>query len=71
MLVPWWRIGGTAGLNVGRMFTEPSPIDLAGWVQGWAALPYLEQGTIVSTDSTRAFASLIDGDPMLMALWLN
>lgn len=71
LLVPYWRVGGTAGLNVGRMFTEPAPIDLAGWVQGWAALPYLEQGSIVLPDSAQAFESMIDGDPMLMALWLN
>ena len=71
LLVPYWRVAGSAGLNVGRMFTDPAPIDLAGWVQGWAALPYLEQGALVSPDNARAFESLIGGDPMLIALWLN
>ena len=56
---------------MGRMFTDPAPIDLAGWVQGWAALPYLEQGKLVTPDNARAFESLIQGDAMLMALWLN
>ena len=41
VLVPYWRGGGAAGLNVGRMVIDPAPIDLAGWVQGWAALPNL------------------------------
>ena len=71
LLVPYWRIGGQAGLNVGRMFTDPAPIDLAGWVQGWAALPYLQTGNLVAQDNLRAFESLIEGDAMLMALWLN
>jgi hypothetical protein len=71
LLVPYWRLGGSAGVNVGRMFSEPAPIDLAGWVQGWAALPYLEQGKLVSPDNWMAFAGMLEGDPMLLALWLN
>ena len=71
MLVPYWRVGGTAGVNVGQMFSDPAPIDLAGWVQGWAALPYLQQGKLASPDNWQAFAAMLEGDPMLMALWLN
>ena len=71
LLVPYWRVGGSAGVNVGRMFSDPAPIDLAGWVQGWAALPYLEQGKLVSSENWQSFAAMLEGDPMLMALWLN
>lgn len=71
LLMRYWRVGGAAGLNVGRMFTDPAVVDLAGWVEGWAALPDLEQGKIVSAANAQAFQSMIVGDPMLMALWLN
>ena len=70
-LVPYWRVGGSVGVNVGAMFTDPRPIDLAGWVQGWAALPYLEQGPLVSPDSLAAFDMLTSGQAMLYAIYLN
>ena len=70
-LVPYPRVAEPAGLNVGKMFTEPRPIDIAGWIQGWAALPYLEKGTLVTTASTNAFDALVSGNSMLFALYLN
>jgi hypothetical protein len=70
-LVPYWRVGPPAGVNVGRMFTDPRPIDVAGWIQGWGALPYLEQGTLVSPESAFAFDQLTSGQAMLFALYLN
>ncbi len=70
-LAPYWRVSGPAGLNINKVFTDPRPADLAGWVQGWAALPYLEPGNVVTADTWRAFENMAGGDPMLMALWLN
>lgn len=70
-LVPFWRLDTPAGVNVGRMFTDPTAIDLFGWVQGWAALPYLETGPMASPESLRAFSNMVQGDPMLLALFLN
>ena len=70
-LVPYWRVGAPAGINVGRMFTDPRPIDLAGWVQGWDALPYLEKGPLVSNESADAFDAMTNGQAMLFALYLN
>ncbi|MEO8241743.1 MAG: hypothetical protein ABI832_05480 [bacterium] len=70
-LVPYWRVGGAAGVNVGRMFTDPGPIDLAGWIQGWAALPYLESGPLISPANARAFDNLTSGQAPLFALYLN
>jgi len=34
------------GVNVHRLFTEPRTFDLVYWVQGTAALPYLEEGML-------------------------
>ncbi len=70
-LVPYWRVGGSAGINVARMFTDPRPIDIAGWIQGWDALPYLEKGRLVSNESADAFDALTSGRAMLFALYLN
>jgi hypothetical protein len=70
-LVPYWRVSGTAGVDVSAMFDDPRPIDLIGWVQGHAALPYLKQGPLVTPDSLAAFDTLMSGQTMLFALYLN
>lgn len=46
-LVPFWR--GTQadlGINLKRVFYEPTDIDIPLWVQGTAATPYLEKGPL-------------------------
>ncbi len=70
-LVPYWRVGAPGGINVARMFSDPRPIDLAGWFQGWAALPYLEKGPLLDTVALDAFDSLTSGQAPLFALYLN
>ncbi|MBD1202901.1 MAG: hypothetical protein H9533_02080 [Rhodobacteraceae bacterium] len=70
-LIPYWRLGDGAGVNLGRMFTDPAPIDVKDWIQGAGALPYLEQGETVSAESWSRFQGMMGGDAMLMAVWLN
>ncbi len=70
-LIPYWRLGDGAGVNLGRMFTDPAPIDVKDWIQGAGALPYLEQGVSVSAESWSRFQGMMGGDAMLMAVWLN
>lgn len=70
-LVPYWRTGDGAGINLGRMFTDPAPIDVKDWIQGTGALPYLEQGTVVSAESWSQFEAMMGGDAMLLSVWLN
>lgn len=45
-LAPFWRGETGEGVNVKRVFEEPRPLDLVLWVQGTAAVPYLEKGTL-------------------------
>lgn len=71
VLVPYWRLGDGAGVNVGRMFTDPRPIDVAGWIQGADALPYLQKGPAVSAASWSAFEQMLGGEAMLFTLFLN
>jgi hypothetical protein len=71
LLVPYWRIREGAGVNIARMFTEPRAIDIAGWIQGVAAVPYLERGRLVTGEGWMRFAGLVSGDAMFLTLFLN
>jgi len=70
-LAPYWRLDAKAGINVGAMFTDARPIDVAGWVQGVDALPYMQRGQVVDAASWTAFESLMAGEAMLFTLFLN
>lgn len=70
-LAPYWRQEGAAGVNIAKIFTEPRPADLAGWIQGWAAVPYLENGTLVSPQNWSAFEQMMGGEAMLLSFYLN
>ena len=71
LLLPYWRVGEPAGINLAKMFTDPRPIDVAGWIQGWAALPYLQRGKVASLATVEAFDSFVSGNAMLFSLYLN
>lgn len=70
-LIPYWRLGDGAGVNLARMFTDPAPIDVKDWIQGTGALPYLEKGDTVTPESWQQFEAMMGGDAMLLSLWLN
>lgn len=70
-LAPYWRQQGNAGVNIAKVFTDPRPADLAGWIQGWAAVPYLEQGQIVSDQNWSAFEQMMGGEAMMLSFYLN
>lgn len=71
LLIPYWRGTEGQGLNLGRMFDEPAPVSITGWVQGWAAAPYLEKGPVVTFDSFSRFEAMMSGNAGLMMVWLN
>lgn len=71
VLIPYWRTGTAGGVNLQRVFLEPAPVDIAGWIQGWAAVPYLEKGPLMTGESWSRFNDMLAGDAMLFALWLN
>jgi hypothetical protein len=45
-LVPHWRL--KKGINIRKVFEQPTTFDLVMWVTGPAALPYLEDGPMTS-----------------------
>jgi hypothetical protein len=71
LLIPYWRTDTSHGVNLNAMFTNPAPIDLIGWIQGYAAVPYIEQGRTVSGDSWMAFEQMMAGDALLFTVFLN
>jgi len=70
-LIPYWRTGDAGGINLKKLFLEPAPQDIAGWIQGWAAVPYLEKGPLVTEGNWMQFENMLGGDAMLFAIWLN
>jgi len=71
LLIPFWRINPAGGVNVRKMFEEPTGVDIVGWVQGYGLLPYLEQGPVANGESLRAFERLVSGRSPLFAVLFN
>ncbi len=72
--VPFWRGGGDGeprGVNLRRVFLEPRRFDLVLWVQGTAAMPYLEKGRTTSPETWRRFQRLFQGQFLGWATWIN
>ncbi len=71
LLIPFWRGDDGRGVNLRRVFTEPTTLDLVLWVQGSAAEPYLETGEKTKIEMwrnvRREFGSQFPG----FALWFN
>lgn len=71
LLVPHWRFGGEAGIDVAAMFADPPALDLVSMIQGEGFLPYVRKGPQASLQSWRDFESLVWGDSILFAVFLN
>lgn len=70
--VPFWRRGFPEhGVNLRRVFEEPRDFDLVLWVQGAAALPYLERGEQTTPQTWREFMRVFRGDFLGFAMWVN
>jgi len=83
-LVPFWRgiKGGVApferlphnsklGINVRKIFLEPTRFDLALWLQGTALMPYLEEGDISTPEKWQKMMVNFQGNFFNFALWFN
>jgi len=70
-LVPFWRGNGERGINLRRVFTEPRTLDLVLWVQGTAATPYLEKGTLTRKEVWGRLQRVFGGDFIGFAVWFN
>jgi hypothetical protein len=70
-LIPHWRFGAEAGINLKKAFENPPAVDLVTWIQGEGLLPYAEKGRRISPDAWRDFERLVSGDAILFAVFLN
>lgn len=69
-LIPFWR-AKDRGINLMKIFTAPTTFDLVLWVQGTAALPYLEKGDIVDRKVWDKLDEAFRGNAFGFALWFN
>ncbi len=68
-LVPHWRF--TKGVNLARVFDEPQPFDFVLWITGPAALPYLEDGPISTSQDWQTIVDGFGGRFGIFAVWFN
>jgi hypothetical protein len=70
-LIPFWRGEKPLGLNLKRVFYEPTEFDLVLWVQGGAAVPYLEEGPLTEPEFWTRLNREFRGQFLGFAIWVN
>ncbi len=84
-LLPFWRgMEGDAspfsgdfpahpelGINLRKIFTEPTRLDLVLWLQGTGLHPYLEKGERTDPESWRRIMNGFNGEFFLFLTWFN
>lgn len=68
-LIPHWRL--TKGINLRRVFTEPTTFDPVLWAQGSAALSYAEDGPLTTAGTWNQIMALFEGNVLGYAIWFN
>jgi hypothetical protein len=71
LLLPHWRFRHDRGLNVMRMFEEPSTLDPVLLIQGSAALPYIEEGPVAAGSTMENAFALMDRGFLAYFVWFN
>jgi hypothetical protein len=71
LLIPFWRFGAEAGIDINALLQNPPPVDLITMVQGEAFLPYARKGPRATAASWRDFTDIVQGDAALFAVFLN
>jgi len=70
-LLPHWRVKDGRGINLKRVFEEPRTFDLVLWAHGAAALPYLEEGELVTRETARSLSGAFQGRFLAFAVWFQ
>ena len=61
----------TKGINLRRIFLEPTTFDVVLLIQGSAAIPYLEDGVMTTGETWQRIDGLLAGNFIGYALWFN
>jgi hypothetical protein len=59
------------GINLRRFFFEPQLFDLILWVQGAAALPYMQTGTLTDAGVWERLLRTFGSNALGFAIWFN
>lgn len=70
-LIPYWRVSSDKGVNLNKVFTQPSKFDLVLWMQGTDALQYIEEGELSSKETWERLQELFQGNFIGFAIWFN
>ena len=72
LLIPFWRgEPGEYGVNLRKVFLEPTTFDLVTWVQGTSAQPYLEKGRLAKGDAWKNIRDVFGDRYIGFAAWFN
>lgn len=70
-LIPFWRGKTERGINLRKVFLQPTTFDLVLWIQGTAAIPYLEEGDLSSFETWQKFDRAFGGQMIGFGVWFN
>ena len=71
LLLPHWRMGSGAGIDLALLMQNPPPVDIIGMIQGADLLPYARTGRLISWESLARFDQMVQGDAGLFMVILN
>lgn len=71
LLIPFWRGDEHLGINLRKVFLEPSTLDVVYWVQGAAAAPYLQKGQRTDAKLWSRLREVFGHNFPGFALWFN
>lgn len=71
LLIPYWRLGDRAGINLARLFQDPPEVDIAAFVQGYGLVPYMVRGRLIGMTNLTLFSELAGGNAGLFMVVLN
>jgi len=70
-LLPHWRLGDGAGVDLNALMQDPPVVDVLGIVHGMTLVPYMRQGRLINGDSLWRFEQMVQGDAGLYMVLLN
>jgi hypothetical protein len=68
-LIPHWRFD--QGVNLRRIFLEPTTFDIVLLIQGAAAIHYLEDGELSTGETWDQITRIFAGDFFRYFVWFN
>lgn len=71
LLIPHWRMGNGAGIDLAALMENPPNVDLIGMIQGVDLIPYARAGRLIEGRSLTRFEQLLQGDAGLFMVILN